>query len=146
MADIETLTDEERQDLEYMGRGAETGDGLVCVAKALRIIDAQAERVRELEAELRAAYLMAEQRRQDALTEAGHAIASEDRVRELETEALMAKGLIQGLVAERDAAESELAQLRESIERARAILVEGRAVDSPESRLASDLREVLGGH
>lgn len=43
-----------------------------------------------------------------------------------------------------DELEAENARLTERLARIRAILSEGLPVGSPESRLASDLREVLG--
>lgn len=54
MAEIETLTDEEREDLGYLARaeisycGVDPEPQPAC-AKALRIIDAQAKRIAELE-------------------------------------------------------------------------------------------------
>jgi hypothetical protein len=53
-------------------------------------------------------------------------------------------GLFKACQTDRDAWRAEVERLTETLKRARKMLDEGRPVGSPESRLASDLREVLG--
>jgi hypothetical protein len=67
------------------------------------------------------------------------------RVEKLERELATARATLAEHVEENIALHARVIELEATIERAQKILAEGRPLDSPEARLASHLREALGG-
>lgn len=134
MADIETLSEDERSVLDELGLGSSYGnngellDNGDVVAKALRIIDAQAERLRSLEA--------LGNHDAEALVATAERLAKvRQRISELEAQVLasetVSKAEYQAMVQQRDTMRQERNAAREEAGGLRANL----------SQVASDLEE-----